>query len=194
MSFLYHSDKPNVVVDALSWLSMGSIAHIEDGKKELVRDVHRLSRLGVQLGHSNKGGIMVQYGLELSLVTDVKAKKGLDPILIRLKEVVLNKSIEGREKQESDPILLQLKGEVHQQRVEVFSKGGDGVLHYQSCLYVPIMGATNMYLDLWEVYWSNDMKRDIADFMAKCPSCQQVKVEHQKPGGVTQEISIPTWK
>ncbi|WMV51241.1 hypothetical protein MTR67_044626 [Solanum verrucosum] len=38
------------------------------------------------------------------------------------------------------------------------------------------------------------MKRDITDFVAKCPNCQQVKVEHQKPGGMTQEIDIPTWK
>ena len=35
------------------------------------------------------------------------------------------------------------------------------------------------------------MKRDIADFVSKF---QQVKVEHQKPGGMTQEIDIPTWK
>ena len=30
--------------------------------------------------------------------------------------------------------------------------------------------------------------------MVKCPNCQQVKVEHQRPGGLTQDISIPTWK
>jgi len=30
--------------------------------------------------------------------------------------------------------------------------------------------------------------------VAKCPNCQQVKVEHQKPRGMTQEIDIPTWK
>ena len=30
--------------------------------------------------------------------------------------------------------------------------------------------------------------------MSKCPHCKQVKVEHQKPGGMTQEIDIPTWK
>ena len=34
------------------------------------------------------------------------------------------------------------------------------------------------------------MKRDIVDLLAKC---QQVKVEHQKPGGMTQEINVPTW-
>ncbi|WMV09610.1 hypothetical protein MTR67_002995 [Solanum verrucosum] len=51
-----------------------------------------------------------------------------------------------------------------------------------------------MYRDLREVFWWNGMKRDITDFVAKCPNCQQVKVEHQRPGGMTQEINIPTWK
>ena len=53
-------------------------------------------------------------------------------------------------------------------------------------------GSTKMYRDLKKVYWWNDMKRDMADFVSKCPNCQQVKVEHQKPGGMTQEIDIPT--
>ena len=38
------------------------------------------------------------------------------------------------------------------------------------------------------------MKRDIADFVSKCPNRQQVKEEHKKLGGLTQEIDIPTWK
>ena len=38
------------------------------------------------------------------------------------------------------------------------------------------------------------MKRDIAEFMAKCSTCQQVKIEHQKPSGSMQEFTIPTWK
>ena len=48
--------------------------------------------------------------------------------------------VEVKEKQESDPILLELKNAVHNQRVEVFSQGGDGVLRYQGRLYVPDMG------------------------------------------------------
>ncbi|WMV58430.1 hypothetical protein MTR67_051815 [Solanum verrucosum] len=36
------------------------------------------------------------------------------------------------------------------------------------------------------------MKRDIAYFAAMCPNCQRVKVEHQKQGGMTQEVNIPT--
>ncbi|PHT85613.1 hypothetical protein T459_07719 [Capsicum annuum] len=35
------------------------------------------------------------------------------------------------------------------------------------------------------------MKRDIADFVAKCATCQQVKVEHQRPGGMLQKFGIP---
>jgi len=52
-------------------------------------------------------------------------------------------------------------------------------------------GATKMYHDLQELFWWNGMKRDIADFVAKCPNFQQVKVEHQKLRGMTQEINIP---
>ena len=38
------------------------------------------------------------------------------------------------------------------------------------------------------------MKKDITEFVAKCPNCQQVKAEHQKLGVLLQEIQIPTWK
>ena len=38
------------------------------------------------------------------------------------------------------------------------------------------------------------MKRDIVDFIAKCPNCQQVKYEHQRPGGTLQRMPIPKWK
>ncbi|WMV41040.1 hypothetical protein MTR67_034425 [Solanum verrucosum] len=57
----------------------------------------------------------------------------------------------------------------------------------------PDIGATKLYRDLWEVFWWNGTKRSIADFVVNCPNCQQVKVENEKPGGMTQEINIPTW-
>ena len=36
------------------------------------------------------------------------------------------------------------------------------------------------------------MKMDIADNVAKCPNCQQVKVEHLKPDSLTQIIEVLT--
>ena len=38
------------------------------------------------------------------------------------------------------------------------------------------------------------MKRDIADFVSKCLTCQQVKLEHQRPSGLLQQLPIPDWK
>ena len=35
------------------------------------------------------------------------------------------------------------------------------------------------------------MKRDVATFVSKCLICQQVKIEHQRPGGKMQRIEIP---
>ena len=43
-------------------------------------------------------------------------------------------------------------------------------------------------------YWWNDMKGDIADFVARCLVCQQVKAEHQRPVGLFQRIPISEWK
>lgn len=54
--------------------------------------------------------------------------------------------------------------------------------------------ATKMYRDLREGYWWNRIKKNITEFIAKFPNCQQVKVEHLKSGGLSQDISIPTWK
>ena len=58
--------------------------------------------------------------------------------------------------------------------------------------YSTHMGSTKMYRDLREIYWWNGMKKDI--FFAKCPNCQQVEVEHQRPGGLAQNIELLEWK
>ena len=190
MSVHYHPHKANVVADALSTLSMGSVAHVEEESLELVKDVHWLARLGVRLMSISDSGVIIQNVAESSLVVEVKKK------------------------QESDPTFLELKGAVNNQRVEVFSQGGDSGFLYQGRLcvldvgelrqhilseahnsrYFIHPGSTKMYRDLREVYWWNGMKRDTADFVSKCPNCKQVKVEHQKLGDMTQEINIPTWK
>jgi len=38
------------------------------------------------------------------------------------------------------------------------------------------------------------MKRDVVDFVARCSTCQRVRTEHQKPGGLLQPLPIPVWK
>ena len=168
MSIFYHLGKANVVFDALSRFSMGSTSHVKEEKRELAKDVHRLTCLGVTLIDSTEGGIVVTNGAESSLVFEVK------------------------EKQDQDPIFLELKANVHKQRVLAFEQGGDGVLRYQGRLCVPMVdglqerimeeahssrysihpGSTKMYRDLREVYWWEGMKKDIARFVVKCSNCQ----------------------
>ncbi|KAL3380163.1 hypothetical protein AABB24_000674 [Solanum stoloniferum] len=139
---------------------------------------------------SIEGGVVVMNGAESPLVSEVK------------------------EKQDQDPILLELKANVHKKKVMAFGQGGDGVFKYQGRLCVPRVdelqkriiekahsskysihpSSTKMYRDLREVYWWNSMKKGIVGFVAKCPNCQQVKVEHQRPDGMDQNIEIPKWK
>ena len=95
---------------------------------------------------------------------------------------------------------------------ESFSLGWDGVLRYQERLCVPNIdglrnhifeeahgsrysihpGSIMMYHDLRKAFWWEGLKKDITEYVAKCPNCQQVQVEHQKPSGSLQEITVPT--
>ena len=38
------------------------------------------------------------------------------------------------------------------------------------------------------------MKKDVADYVARYLTCQQVKAEHQAPSGMLQPLSILVWK
>ncbi len=55
-------------------------------------------------------------------------------------------------------------------------------------------GSTKMFHDLKPYYWWPGMKKDIADYVTRCLTCQQVKAEHQVPSGLLQPINIPKWK
>ena len=94
MSVMYYSNKANVVVDALNRVSMDSVSHVVEGKKELAHDVHRLARLGVRLFDFAEGSIGVQSSFESSLVSKVKEKQYLDTSLVRLKESFKDQRVE----------------------------------------------------------------------------------------------------
>ncbi|XP_052484818.1 uncharacterized protein LOC128039923 [Gossypium raimondii] len=51
-----------------------------------------------------------------------------------------------------------------------------------------------MYRDLRELYWWPGLKREVADFVSKYLTFQQVKAEHQLPSGLLQPVKIPLWK
>ncbi|WMV18602.1 hypothetical protein MTR67_011987 [Solanum verrucosum] len=103
---------------------MGSVAHIEEHKKELVRDVHRLARF------------------------DVKAKQGVDSTLVELKETVLKKSVEAFS-QRGDGV-LRYQGHLYVPRIDDLREHILSEAH--SSRYSIHPSATMMYRDLREIY------------------------------------------
>ena len=51
-----------------------------------------------------------------------------------------------------------------------------------------------MYKDLKKHFWWDNMKKEVAEHVAKYMTCQQIKVEHSRPGGKLQPLSVPQWK
>ena len=106
---------------------------------------------------------------------------------------------------------MKLKERLGDSSQKGFSVNSDGVLMYATRLCVPddaalkreILeeahssayamhpGSTKLYRDLRESYWWIGMKREIADFVAKCLVCQRVKAEHRHPAGLLQPLPIP---
>lgn len=91
---------------------MGNMEHVGDEKKELVKEVHFWACLGVRINSSSNSGIFVQNRAESSLTMKVKAKHDMDTTLVELKKLEVDK------------------------KIKVFSKGGDGILHYLGWLCV----------------------------------------------------------
>ncbi|XP_069146097.1 uncharacterized protein [Solanum lycopersicum] len=103
---------------------------------------------------------------------------------------------------------MELKDSLLIKMNESFALGGDDILRFQDRLCVPYLddlrttivvetycsrysihlGSTKMYHDLKQIYWWDGMKKDIAEYVAKCPNCQQVKEEYIKTGSQTQII------
>ena len=91
MSVLCHPIKANVAAYALSHITMGSVFHINESKKYLVKYVHRLSISGVILEESPNFDFMVHQNSESLLVVDVNSKQHLYQPLMDLQELVLGK-------------------------------------------------------------------------------------------------------
>ncbi|KAL0405562.1 UNVERIFIED_CONTAM: Transposon Tf2-11 polyprotein [Sesamum latifolium] len=119
-----------------------------------------------------------------------------------------------KDAQDNDPYLQKMKTKVQEGKNDQFVIQNDGTLLNEKRMCVPnveelrteIMheahyapyamhpGSTKMYRDLRPYYWWSTMKRDVAEFVAKCLTCQQVKAEHQAPAGKFHPLSIPEWK
>ena len=71
-TILYHLDKANVVVDALSRKSIGSLAHIAVQNRHMVQKVRNCLNEGVVLSVTDIGTMLAHVQVQSSLVKKVK--------------------------------------------------------------------------------------------------------------------------
>ncbi|RVW84862.1 Transposon Tf2-12 polyprotein [Vitis vinifera] len=123
----YHPGKVNVVVDALTRKSVGSLAAIRGYQRQLLEELRSLQ---VHFRVMGLGALVANFRVQPDLVGRIKTQQKNDSQLVQVMEEVKRGS----------------------------------------------------------------MKHDIAQFVAQCLVCQQVKTEHQRPTGSLQPLAILEWK
>ncbi|XP_028090712.1 uncharacterized protein LOC114290912 [Camellia sinensis] len=148
---------------------------------------------------------------DLELAAVVWHNHGVQLANLRVQPTLIDriKDTQGR-----DPQLQKLKVEMEIGLQMEFCMHKDGTLRFGERLCVPndselkreILreahssrytvhpGSTKMHKDLKRNFWWNNMKREIAQYVAQCLVCQQVKVQHQIPTGKLQPLPIPECK
>ena len=190
----YHPGRANVVADALSRKSQGRVNALYASRIPLLAG---LRSTGVKLGQEEKEEALVEAREEALL-----ASFQVRPILIdRILEA------QGNDEEVQDLIFAISQGKKNDLRV----RETNNMLMQDKRMYVPnieelkkeildeahisayAMG-TKMYHTIKPFYYWPGMKREIAEYVSRCPVCQQVKAKRKKPFGLMQPLPIPQWK
>ena len=184
LSIQYHPGKANVVADALS-------------RKVYVN--------GLTAGELPEDLCKGFKDLRLEVVPEgFLASLEVQPLLVdKIKEA-----------QKGDKVMEEIKKNLSEGKAKGFREDENGTMWFGKRICVPqdealrklILqeahdspysihpGNTKMYMDVKERFWWNGLKRDIAEYIAKCDVCSRVKAEHQKPAGLLQPLPVPDWK
>ncbi|XP_058079263.1 uncharacterized protein LOC131227490 [Magnolia sinica] len=130
---------------------------------------------------------------------------------VQVQPLIISKIIEAWE---GDELLKRIKERVGNNAESEWRVVFDGGLWYQGCLCVPnlhglreeVINATHnsklamhpsntkMYRDLKRNYWRDNMKGEIANFVSRCLTYEQVKAEHYRLPGLLQPMLLAEWK
>jgi hypothetical protein len=166
----YHPGKANVVADALSRKAHCTYLPVVrlPGEESSTRVLPNLSLHNITLTHVLRGEIIAAQ----------RNDEGMGHIKRRI--------------QEGDP------------KVASFHEDAEGVLWFKDRLVVPKKatlkkkildeahilrysihpGSTNIYHDLRQQFWWTRMKCEIARYVSEYDTCQKVKADYMKPGGL----------
>jgi hypothetical protein len=176
----YHPGKANIIVEALSRKKHCSATLAIGMRPELCQEFRYLN-----LANVNEAAVAVE--MEPTLKAEIKKAQLEDEKLKEIQQLI-------KENKTSD-----------------FTKDDHGTLWLGKWVCVPNLkpireiilweahdsaysihpDSTKMYQDLKTRYWWHGMKRDIAEYVSLCDTCQRVKVEHQRSAGITVTIEDP---
>ena len=182
----YHPGKANLVADALSRKGVGSVSNLSV-QPQIATD---LERMRIELCCQVGDGVLGKLTVEPTLVSKIKEAQQSDGELWAIQQKI-------RDHSESDFYVddkgvLWFRGRLCVPKVQELKEEILAEAHNSPFSIHP--GSTKMYQDLKQNFWWNGLKRDVAEFVAKCLTCQKVKIEHQRVGGLLHPLDIPIWK
>jgi hypothetical protein len=165
----YHPGKANVVADALSRRSHVSQLVVDSMTFELCEEFDKLNPRIV----ANTEAMEMEVGS--SLLQKIRRGQLEDEKVQEIKRNIKEEKSPGFS--EDDKGVLWYKGRICVPNIKELK---DKILHEaHESSYSIHPGGNKMYHDLKAIYWWYGMKRDVAEYVAVCDTCQRVKAEHQ---------------
>jgi hypothetical protein len=177
----YHPDKANVVADALSRKIQVNMLAAHPMLFELAKELDKLS-LGFL---NNTQGVTVK--IEPTLEQDIRKGQKDDKKINEIQQLIIDgKGLDFREDVQG---VIWFKHRLCVPDIKLIRELILKEAHEITYSIHP--GSEKIYQDLKKRFWWYDMKREIAEYVARCDNCHRIKAEYQRPACLLQ---IPQWK